>query len=165
MIQPPFQILAHLSQVDGPAVLARSCGYECHALGVAHHLGRVECVVHCCDEIAAGVSGLRCPSMAEHPARELALGLHARQDACVDGRRDARDRHGQIERDLRRPATGPLLPRFVEDLGDEKAAPLRIAHGEDLDGDLDQERLERSLVPFREDLPDGLRSETAEVSQ
>ena len=59
----------------------------------------------------------------------------------------------------------PLLPRFVEDLGDEKAAPLRIAHGEDLDGDLDQERLERSLVPFREDLPDGLRSETAEVSQ
>ena len=165
MIQPPFQILAISRRLTGPAVLARSCGDERHALGVAHHLRRVERVVHGGDEIAAGVAWLRCLGLAEHATRELAFGLHARQDAGVDGRRDAWDRHSQIERDLYRPATCPLLPRLVEDRGDETAAPLRIAHGEDLGGDLDQERLKRSLVPFREHLPDGLRSKTAEVLQ
>src|SRR5690606_40616201 len=62
--------------------------------------------------------------------------------------RNARQRNAHLQRGFRRPAACALLPGAVEDLIDQRAA-VRVLEGKDLRCNLDQVRVEHTLVPAR----------------
>ena len=78
----------------------------------------------------------------------------ARERAREDRLGDARQRHAQLQRVLRRPAPGALLLGLVDDHVDQRLARLGVdlvQHGR---GDLDQEGLQIARVPVVEDALD-----------
>ena len=81
----------------------------------------------------------------------FALLFHAGEHARLDGGGDGSGRDDEIERRLSRPLAGAFLPGLVEHHIDQRLAGARIFDGENLRGDLDQIRLEGSVVPVVED--------------
>ena len=98
-------------------------------------------------------------SPAGSRAREHAGGLPAliaqrAQRPREHGLGDARQRHAELQRVLRRPAPGALLLGLVDDHVHQRLAGLRVRLAQDRRGDLDQERLEVAAVPVVEDVVD-----------
>jgi hypothetical protein len=87
------------------------------------------------------------PARGRHP-----VVFHAGKHPGIDGRGDGRDRHPQVERDLRGPLAGPLLAGLVLHQVDQRLAGLPVLHRQDLRGELHQEGGERPLVPAGENL-------------
>ena len=74
------------------------------------------------------------------------------EDAGEDRLGDPGQRHAELERDLRRPAAGPLLLRFIDDHVDQRLARGRVGLAQHRGGDLDQIAVEVALFPGLEDV-------------
>ena len=98
------------------------------------------------------------PTAAVPPFRRLAehlRGPHALVFAGGDVPRphrrvNRRDRHAEVERILRGPASGAFLPGRIEDEVNQWLLRLRVGVAQHRRRDLDQIRLQLGLVPLRE---------------
>ncbi len=155
----------HLRQVDVPLVLRRSRGDERHALRVGADLRRVE-----------GVARSR--ASGRDPGRRTARAHRSRPGRCpaatrwsfmLDSTRASMAAAivgigtPSSSATLRRPLARALLARLVLDHVDERLFRLGILDTADLRRELDEERVERPLVPLREDLA-GVRRRQAEAA-
>ena len=125
---------------------------EHEALGVGDDLGGVESLLQVLDEslLVAGELGGR--------ARKLGAGtdtlrLESTQATGEDSLADQGDGHAEIQRVDGSPLASTLLASLVEDLLNQRLAVVVIV-SENVAGDLDQERVQDTVVPLGKNLSD-----------
>lgn len=131
---------------------------EHEALGVGDDLGGVQGLLEVIDEslLVTGELGGRA---VEKAAGTDTLVLEGRQAAREDSLADQSDGHAKVKGVDGSPLAGTLLTSLVEDLLDEGSAVV-VVEVKDVTGDLNQERVQNTLVPLGEHIGNLLGGET-----
>ena len=139
--------------VELPVVLLGSLAHEHEALGVRDNLGGVESLLEVSNELfLVALEGLDLRA-TENLGGTGSLALERREATGKDGLTDKGDGLTKIESVDGGPLAGTLLSSRVEDLGEEGGSILVVVL-ENVTGNLDQERVENTSVPLREDVTD-----------
>ena len=140
-----------------------SLTHEDEPLSVRNDLGRIQSLLKVGNElllVARELGG----GAAEQLAGADTLVLEGREAAREDSLTDQGDGHAEVESVDGGPLAGTLLASLVEDLLDHGDTVLVIVV-QDVTGDLNEERVQNTLVPLGEDIGDLLRGETETALQ
>ena len=143
--------LGQLAHLEVPVVGARGRGHLLEALRVGDDLRGVQRGADVVDERLGRAARLRA---GEHAGGVAALVAQVGERASEDRLGDARQRHAELERVLRRPAPGALLLGLVDDHVHQRLAGRGVDLVQHRRGDLDQEGLQIARVPVVEDALD-----------
>lgn len=136
--------------VELPAVLLGRLLHKHEALGVGDDLGGIEGLLEVLEELLlVTLEGGGTANKLELGGSLDTLLLDARQAASEHRLGNEGDGHAQVQGVDGSPLAGTLLAGLVEDLLDERLAIL-IVEVHDVLGDLDQERVEDTVVPLGE---------------
>lgn len=128
------------------------------ALGIGDDLGGIESLLKVRQELLLVALELGSWSF-EDLGSTLTLGLDGAQATSKDGLTNQGDGHAEVKGIDGGPLAGTLLASRVEDFLHEGATVI-IGIGEDVSGDLNQERVQHTLVPLGKDLGHLLGSHT-----
>jgi hypothetical protein len=140
--------LGDTSVVQRPTVFLSGLTHEHESLGVGHDLGGVKGLFEVIDELLLVTSESLPGGSGEDLGSPDTLGLEGRQASSKDGLSDQGDGGTHVEGVDSGPLSGSLLTGRVQNLLDNGDTIL-IVLPQDLVGDLDQERVEDSLVPLQ----------------
>lgn len=139
--------------VQLPAVLLGGLLDEHETLGVGDDLGSIETLLQVLDESLLVTSELSNGSAAEDGAGADTLILEGTQATGEDRLANESDGHAQVKGVDGGPLAGTLLAGLVKDFFDKRSAVVVVVV-EDITGDLNQERVEDTIVPLGEDIAD-----------
>lgn len=133
--------------VEGPFVDLGGLTHEHESLGVRDDLGGVKSLLEVVDELLLvaleGVTGRGGNDLAGPDT----LLLEGRETSGKDGLTDESNGHTLVEGVNGGPLSGTLLSGGVENLLDHWSA-VSVVESEDVTGDLDQERVEDTILPL-----------------
>ena len=133
--------------------------HEHEALGVGDDLGGIQGLLEVIDESLLVTGEFRNSGALEKAAGTDTLVLEGRQAAREDSLADQSDGHAKVEGVDGGPLAGTLLTSLVEDLLNE-GSTIVVVEVKDVTGDLDEERVQNTLVPLGEHIGDLLGGET-----
>ena len=141
-----------VSVIEVPVELFAGCFEQGKSLGVGNNFRSVESIAHSLDKslpIALVIKFCRARQLfrCSHP-----LVFHSGQDARFYGRIDRGYHDRLFDRGLQCPTTGPFLSCFIQDDVDQRFASVRVCFGENVCGDFDQETVQVTTVPIRENI-------------
>lgn len=131
---------------------------EHEALGVRDNLGGVQGLLKVVDESLLVALELRSRT-AQDAAGAATLILESTEAAREDSLTDQGDGHAKVQSVDGGPLAGTLLASLVEDLVN-KGSAIGVVVVEDITGDLDQEGVKNTSVPFGENITNLLGGET-----
>ena len=139
--------------VKGPSVDLGSLTHEHESLGVRNDFRSVKSLLQVVDELLLvaleGVSGRWGNDLGSPDT----LVLEGREASGKDGLTDEGDGHTLVKSVNGGPLSGTLLSGRVENLLNHRSA-VSVVESENVTGDLDQERVEDTILPLGEDLGD-----------
>ncbi|KAH3667268.1 hypothetical protein OGAPHI_002917 [Ogataea philodendri] len=145
-------------EIELPAVLLGSFSDQHESLSIGDDLGGVKSLFQVVDESLL-VSKLRSLGWAgKQGAGSSSLLLQSRKTSSEHGLTNQGDWHTQVEGVDGGPLTGTLLASRVQNLLHQWGSVV-VVESENVSGDLDQERVQNSLVPLGKDVGDLLVGE------
>ena len=145
--------------VEGPVVVNGGLAHEHEALGVRDDLGGVKTLLEVVNELLlVAVEGLTLGGGDDLAGADTLL-LEGRQATSEDGLADQGDGHALVQGIDGGPLSGTLLAGGVEDLLDNGGSVV-VVLAENVTSDLDQERVEDTVLPLGEDVGNLLLVET-----
>lgn len=145
--------------VQLPAVLLGGLLDQHEALGVRDDLGSVETLLQILDESLLVTSELSGRRTIEDATGTDTLVLESTQATGEDGLANEGNGYTQVKGVDGGPLASTLLTGLVENLLNKRSAVVVVVV-EDIPGDLDQERVQDTLVPLSKDICDLLGGET-----
>lgn len=134
-----------------PAVGLSGLSDEHEALGVRNDLGGVKGLLKLVNELLLVAGELDGLGAAENLGGSLSLLLEGREASGKDSLTNQSNGHTEIKSVDSGPLTGTLLASSIRDLLNERGSGTIVVL-EDVSGDLDEERVEDTVVPLGKDI-------------